>query len=219
MDPRKDPHSPITKHKQLLVEGRTSELFFQAFLKHLGVDQVEIHEFGSVEKLRPFLRAFCARPEFKEKVDSLAIIRDAEFTRRAGETETEPQTALQAFQSVCGSLTAANQPVPAVPGTFTATTPKIGAFILPNCHDQGMLETLCLEAVITPRISECIEQYFKCMETEAASQPRNITKARTFAFLATKDIYDPLVGRAAQKGIWPWDSPTFRPLRDFLVGL
>jgi len=46
-----------------------------------------------------------------------------------------------------------------------------------------------------------------------------MTKARTFAFLATKDINDPPVGRAAQNGIWLWDSPVFQPLKQFLLVL
>ena len=219
MDPRKDPHRPITKRKQLLVEGRTPELFFEVFAAHLRLEEVEIRDFRSNSQLTPFLKAFCARAEFKEVVESLAIIRDAERTLRAGEPETEAQTAQQAFESVRGSLTAASQAVPEVPAAFAAAAPKIGIFILPNCHDPGMLESLCLESVKTPQISECIEQYFSCLETGGNPKPRNMTKARTFCFLASKNISDPLVGRAAQKGIWPWDSPVFRPLKDFLLAL
>jgi hypothetical protein len=219
MESRRDPRRPISKRKQLLVEGRTPELFFEVLAAHLRVEEIEIRDFHSNAQLTPFLKAFCARPEFKEKVTSLAIIRDAEFTLRAGETQTEPQTARQAFQSVCSSLSSAGQSVPGSPGAFTATAPKTGVFILPNCQDQGMLETLCLESVVSPGMSKCTEQYFACMKGEGTTQPRNMTKARTFAFLATKDIYDPLVGRTAQKGIWPWHSPAFQPLKQFLLAL
>jgi len=117
MDPRKVPSRPISKPKQLLVEGRTPELFFAAFLRYLGIE-AEIHNFGSTSELRPFLA-----------------------------------------------------------------------------------------------------QFFSCMAREGSPQPRNWTKAKTFAFLASQDIYDPLVGRAAQKGIWPWSNPVFTPLKQFLLGL
>ena len=216
MDQVKDPSPPITKPKQLLVEGRTPYLFFEVLTAHLGIQEVELHDFGSIAQLGPFLRAFCARPEFKEQVQSLAIIRDAEF---AHETATQPRMAERAFASVRSHLANAGQPTPNVSGAFSTTIPKTGVFILPNCRDSGMLETLCLDSVLTPRTSKCLEQYFKCMESEGHPPPRNMTKASTFAFLAAKDVPDPLVGRAAQKGIWPWDSPAFQPLRDFLLAL
>ena len=218
MDLRKVPHRPITKTKQLLVEGRTSELFFAAFLRHLGID-AEIHDFCSVSELRPFLRAFCARPEFKQMVQSFAVVRDAEFSVKAGQIETVCETPQQAFASVCSSLAAAGQLTPPLPAVFTQAAPKIGIFILPNCRDPGMLETLCLESVMTSRVCACIEQFFSCMEREGNARSRNLTKARTFAFLACKDIYDPLVGRASQKGIWPWENDAFLPLKNFLLEL
>lgn len=155
MDPRRDPQRPISTRKQLLVEGRTAELFFEVLAAHLSVQELEIRQFSSISDLTPFLRAFCSRPEFKQQVESLAIVRDAEFTVRAGRTPTEPQTARQAFQSVCSSLAAAGLPGPSAPGVFTLNTP----------------------------------------------------------------IYDPLVGRAAQQGIWPWESPVFGPLKEFLLTL
>ena len=214
-----EPHRPITQRKQLLVEGRTPELFFRAMISHLKLQEIELHDFGGYTQLRPFLKAFCARPEFKENVHSLGIVRDAEFTVRVGEPKTEPQTVDQAFASVCGALESADQQVPAGPGVFTTAARKIGVFILPNCRDPGMLETLCLESVHSPQIDQCIEQYFACMARAGHPQPANMTKAKTFAFLAAKEIYDPLVGRAAQKGIWPWQSPVFKPLEDFLLTL
>ncbi len=220
MDPRRDPTRPITKRKQLLVEGRTPELFFEALAQHLGIPELEIRSFDSNSRLRPFLKAFCARPEYKEMVEVLGIIRDAEFTPKPGETDTIRENAHAAFQSVCSSLVAADQPVPDGMGVFTPASPRIGIFILPNCEHEGMLETSCLESVTTPEISACIESFFGCMAaTPGAGTPRNMTKARTFAFLATKDIYDPLVGRAAQKGVWPWEHAAFEKLRQFLRAL
>src|SRR6266404_6897963 len=145
MDLRKNPQRPITKPKQLLVEGRTPFLFFEVLTAHLGIVEIEMHDFGGNEQLGPFLKAFGARPEFKEKVQSLAIVRDAEFTLRPGQIETNPQTVSQAFASLCAHLTSAGLPAPTAPAAFTTTTPKVGVFILPNCCDPGMLETLCLE--------------------------------------------------------------------------
>ncbi len=219
MGPARDPHRPLTKVKQLLVEGRTPELFFAALAAHLRLESVEVWDFGSISQLTQFLKAFCARPEYKAQVQSLAIIRDAEFLPPAPANQPVPSAVERAFQSIRSSLAAAGQPSPDAPGIFAPTTPRDGVFVLPNCRDEGMLETLCLESVLTARTSQCIEQYFTCMETEAGPRPRNMPKARTFAFLATKDLSDALVGRAAQNGIWPWDCEAFQPLRAFLQAM
>ena len=82
-----------------------------------------------------------------------------------------------------------------------------------------MLETLCLESVQTSDMLRCIEGYFFCMAGATGLRPRNMAKARLFAFLAAQDISDPLVGRAAQKWIWPWENVAFKPLREFLSAL
>jgi len=218
MDPRRDPHRPITTSKQLLVEGRTAELFFECFTAHLRIQDLEIRSFVSVKEFNPFVKAFCARPEFKESVQSLGIIRDAEFILEPGKTDTVKETASRAFQSVCSGLEHAGQPKPGGLGIFTQTPPRIGVFILPNCEEEGMLETLCLK-VVAPNHCACIDAFFQCMEGAGIEKPGNMTKARTYAYLATQDIYDPLVGRAAQKGVWPWENPIFDPLRKFLRAL
>jgi hypothetical protein len=219
MDLRKAPDRPITKPKQLLVEGRTPQLFFAEFLNALHIADIEIHDFGSNEKLSPFLKAFCNRPEFKQIVTGLAIVRDAEFPPSAPDASTNPSSVERAFESVCYSLRTANQQTPSAPALFTEGKPKIGIFILPNCRDDGMLETLCFESVKTDAVIGCIDSFFDCMATATDSRPRNMPKARTFAYLATRDITDPLVGRAAQMKLWPWDSPVFAPLKDFFSQL
>jgi len=219
MDVRKSPDRPITKPKQLLVEGRTPHLFFEEFLRVVPIRDVEIHDFGSNEKLSPFLKAFCSRPEFKTLVTSLAIVRDAETVVPASDAQASPSSVERAFESICYSLRAANQQVPSAPALFAGQNPKVGIFILPNCRDDGMLETLCFESVKTDALVACVDSFFDCMGTATNSRPRNLPKTRTFAYLATRDISDPLVGRAAQMKIWPWDSPVFGPLKDFLSQL
>jgi len=217
MDPRKSPERPITKRAQLLVEGRTPFIFFTELRNNVGLQEIEIHDFGAVEKLRPFLVAFCNRPEFKTVVTALAIIRDAETVDPA--SPTPPSAADRAFQSVCSALQAAGQPIPATPIQFTETRPRVGVFMLPNCVDDGMLETLCFDSVKTDAIASCVNTFFSCMDTATGTSPRNLFKARAFAYLATQNISDPLVGRAAQAGIWPWEHSLFGPLKSFLRDL
>ncbi|MGH8247935.1 MAG: DUF3226 domain-containing protein [Gammaproteobacteria bacterium] len=219
MDPRRPPHRPITKPRQLLVEGRTPQLFFEVLTTYLQISDAEIHDFRSNEQFPGYLKGFCARPEFKEQVKSLGIIRDAESLPEARQPRPAGAAASAAFDSVCHSLGAAGQPRPEQMGSFSDGPPRIGVFILPNCRDDSMLETLCLESVQTNGTSKCLGDFFACMAAAGVLTARNMTKAKTFAVLAAKDISDPLVGRAAQKGIWPWSHVAFQQLTQFLRAL
>lgn len=219
MDPRRDPHRPITKRRQLLVEGHTPHLFFEVLTAHLQVEDLEIRNFRSNELFAGFIESFCSLAAYKEHVTSLGIIRDAESLPARDTPRPPGEAAKAAFDSVCHSLRAAGQVEPPGMGAFTAGPPKIGVFILPDCQRDGMLETLCLASVLTPGTTQCIDDFFKCMDREGRPNPPNQTKARTFAFLASQDISDPLVGRAAQKGIWPWSHPAFEKLTQFLRAL
>ena len=50
---------PIQTSKQLLVEGRTAEIFFREFTEALGLkEQVQVRDFGSLEELTPYLELF-----------------------------------------------------------------------------------------------------------------------------------------------------------------
>jgi hypothetical protein len=202
----------INAPKQLLVEGRTAEILFRELVEHLKLTDVQIRDFGDINNLDDYLRTFSRLPGFVEMVRSLGIIRDA---------EDKPASA--AFESVCGSLAVANLPIPSQLGTISGEPFRTGVFILPNCVDSGMLENVCLESVGNEAENKiklgCVDSFFACIETQGLSLPKNLTKARTWAFLSSQDVSDPQVGRAAQKGIWPWDSVAFGQIKSFLLAL
>jgi len=198
----------ITKGKQLLVEGRTPLIFFKALLNHLDLQDIDVQNFKSNVELRGFLQAFANRVEFKDIVEAYGIIRDA-----------EKHPAAAAFSSICSSIRTAGHQAPEHIAAFTSFNPRIGVYILPNCLDAGMLETLCLESVITTNMRGCIEAYFNCADSAGIGTPTNQTKAHTRAFLATQEIDEAQVGRAAQKGLWNWEHRAFESLKAFLRAL
>ncbi len=155
----------ITHTKQLLVEGRDAVAFFGALLKHLGLSEVQIQNFGGISELRPFLKALRNEPGFWGKVSSLGVIRDA---------ENNPQGA---FQSVRDSLLAANLPAPAETIVSTGAAPQVSALILPDAVTPGMLESLCLAAVENDPAIQCVDEYFNCLKQQMAVSPSNLTKA------------------------------------------
>ncbi len=210
MSDRKSLSRSITTNAQLLVEGRTPEIFFREMVEYLGLaDRIQVRDFGSISDLTDYLKDFTQKADFIETVTSLGIIRDA-----------EDKPASSGFDSVCHSLKTAGITPPEKIGEVEQKTIKVGVFILPDCQNEGMIETLCLDSVANEASAlQCVNDYFNCLKAKSVTWPANITKAKTWAFLATKDISDPQVGRAAQTKIWHWDANAFEKLRNFLKDL
>src|SRR5262249_53383464 len=184
MSDRKSLSRPITTSAQLLVEGRTPEIFFREMIEHLSLnDQIQVRDFGSINDLTPYLKDFTQLADFIEKVTSLGIIRDA-----------EDKPASDGFANVCASLRTAGIGPPDRIGSVEQKTIKIGIFILPDCQNEGMLETVCLEAVASEvGLLQCVDDYFQCLHAKGVDGPANIIKAKTWTFLATKNLSDPQV--------------------------
>jgi hypothetical protein len=186
----------------LLVEGKTAEIFFEALRDHLGLTrEIQVQNFGGVNQLRPFLGALTAMNGFRDVVRAVVCVRDAEAD------------ALAAFRSVRDSLRAVGLDGPAAAGRLTEGRPRTGVFVLPDGVAPGMLETLCLTSVTADPAMACVDAFMACLET-ANVRVRNTAKARAQTFLASRG--GDQVGRAAQQGHWPLDSPPFEPLRRFL---
>jgi hypothetical protein len=98
----------------------------------------------------------------------------------------------------------------------------VGVFILPNCQDTGMLEHLCLEAVAeqseSAAVLPCVSDFFTCLEKQGR-KPANLTKARFAGYALARDVVDPQLGRAAQKGAIPWNAKAFDQLKAFLASV
>ncbi len=203
----------ITASGQLLVEGRVAEMFFRELVSHCGFkDAVDVRTFGDKSKtnLQGYLKLFTGKAAFKERVQRIGIVRDAEGV-----------AAQFAFESVQKALTAAELPVPAAISSLEGDSPGVGIYVLPNCRDTGMLETLCLEAISETERSRgqnvllCVDRFFDCLRQQGR-EPRNPTKARFAGYALGCDVVDPQLGRAAQQGQLPWDAAAFSSLKAFV---
>ena len=271
--------SRITQPKQLLVEGKSAEVFFEALLNHMALTgvqvqdftakdelqyfltvmrkmpdflskltsqgivsdpsseaaeafqntwnallqemnlmDIQVQDFGGKDELPDFLAAFCSGAEFRSRVTSLGIVRDAEGN--AGDT----------FQSICSALKNANcelknlnvsvnLPVPNQVIVPVGDYLRVSVLILPDDKTPGMLETICLWSVENNPAMKCIEQYFKCIKQRMSSLPKNMPKAQVQTFLASRPRPGLLLGQAARAGYWPWDSPVFNRVKQFLQAL
>ncbi len=196
----------ITRPKLLVVEGTDARVFFDVLLEQMDLaDTVQTQDFGGVNELPSFLRTLPGTSGFRQ-VTSLGIVRDAE------------NNAQSAFQSACGSLKKAGLSVPQQPMVVASGSPKVYVFVLPDCSSPGMLETLCLRSVETDPVMPCVAEYFECVEANG-SLPNNLDKARLQAFLASRSRPGLSLRDATKAGYWPWDSPVFDPLKEFLRAL
>ncbi len=197
--------SPITKEVQLLVEGNDQRNFFEAFVDHLSLTNVQIQNFGGVTELRGFLLALANDDAFQEIVRSVGIVRDAE------------ESAAGAFQSVQDSLRNADLPAPvgiqetANQGGGLVTT----VLILPDGKREGMLETLLCETFGDTPIDDCIDAFFECVE--GSHKPiKRPDKARARVFLTTQPEPHFSVGVATKKGYWDLNHEALKNVREFL---
>jgi hypothetical protein len=203
------PPTPVSRAKVLFVEGDTPMHFFEALLRHLGLDsQIEILNFRGIGDFKTFLLGQANSAEFQRLVTSVGIVRDA-----------EEKPAAIARQSVEDALTAA--------GLTPQRNPPIqtSIFILPDNTNPGMLETLCMEAVKNESTLagayRCIEDFFACLTRNQIALPASpmLAKHHAQAYLATRPQAQMFPGLAAYRGYWPWTSATFQPLIQFLQAI
>lgn len=204
---------PINAAGQLLVEGRTPEIFFLAMAKKHGwTDAINVRTFGSINKesLQTYLEIFTQKRAFKEKVQRVGIVRDAESS-----------TADDAFKSVQAALRDAKLFAPGAMNVLEGNPLAVGVFVLPNCKDVGMLESLCLTAITEVEAKDlspvlpCVDAFFACVEGKG-KKAANPTKARFAGYALACDVIDPQLGGAAQRGAIPWQAGAFDLLKAFV---
>ncbi|HAA26404.1 MAG TPA: hypothetical protein DCE56_00400 [Cyanobacteria bacterium UBA8553] len=196
----------LSKPKLLIGEGKEEVDFFTAFLTHLNISDIQVEQYGGKQGLKSYLRTLVVRPGYLDVV-SLGITRDAD------------NSAQSAFQSVCNCLNRASLPVPSQPREIVGDNPQVSVMILPDGQNTGMLEDLCLAAVVTDPVLQCVDDYFDCVYTTVGREPNNKAKARVHAWLSSQIEPDKRLGEAAKAGYWPWDSPGFDSLKQFLEAL
>ena len=197
---------PIESEIQILVEGNDQRNFFEAFIDHLSLANIQIHNFGGVGQLRDFLEGLVDATGF-QAVKSVGIVRDAEISAQA------------AFQSVQSSLNNAGLPVPNRPEERAGSSPAVTVLILPDNSRPGMLETLLNETFADTPEETCINAFFDCVEAIPTVSITNPDKARAYAYLTTKPEPHHSVGVAAKQSYWNLNHHVFDRVRQFLKAL
>ncbi len=196
----------IQQPKQLLVEGKTPQLFFQAVLRHLGMTGIQVQDYGGISDLGSFLKALRNQADFST-VLRIGIARDAENSCQS------------AFQSVGSALQHAGLVQPSQPLSVESGPPDVLVYLFPDCASAGMLEDLCWHSVANDPAVPCVGDFFNCLTKNNVAGPTPFAKARIQAFLASRPHPGLLLGQACQRGYFDWQAQAFDPLKQFLHSL
>ncbi len=207
---------PEGKSSLLLVEGPDDVRFFGAFLSYLDKDHAQVSAVGNKHEFRRVLRSLNKARNF-DRLRSLGMIRDA---------DDNPQGALDSLRN---AVAAANLPEPRDVGV-QAEPEQITVYmeIVPGSGQPGCIETMLWE-LLSVSERDCIDGYLECMSS--LCRVRHIDKSRLYAYLAAGP--DPnghsdgnrvprrakeglRLGEAAEKGVWDWESPVLRRIKEFL---
>ncbi len=183
----------ITKPKLLLAEGLDDKNFLDALVQFLKIDTIQITQYRGKNNLRSFLKTLMVTPGFDE-LESIGITRDADDSYTS------------ALQSVNDAIQAQNFSI------------KISTFILPDRASPGMLEDLCIATLAIDEL-QCIDQYLECMQVYKGSLPRNLSKAKIYAWLATQSKPEIRLGEAALDRYFDFNHSAFSPLKAFILAL
>jgi len=210
----------VEKEYVLLVEGKDEKIFFESYLKHLGVDDVQPIPVGGKLKFKKYFPLFIVDSGF-DQVKSYAIIRDTD------------EDVASTFQSIVDLLKEYKQPYPENVFDFnTDNGKKVGVYIMPGNAPGIMLEDLCLEIVKGSPVLTCVEEYIECLgantdkkEPDDESEegkfyfPKNLSKAKLHAYLSGMYEYIPNLGMGTEKNYWNLDSPVLDHLKIFIQQL
>lgn len=193
--------------KLVICEGPGDQSVIQGLCQFAGLECIRVENCGGRTNLESYLRELPKRPEFtRNEVSSLAIIIDAEVN------------ASNSWRKIANAVHQSFQVSLEREGGFTGSPLRIGGFVVSAGDGTGMIEDLCLQAVANQPGFPCLDEYFRCLaeKTGKATYP---AKAKFRAWMASQSDFDLRVGKAADKGYLPWDSPAFGPLREFLAEL
>jgi hypothetical protein len=204
----------------LLVEGKDEVLFFDALLRHMGVNEVQILHSGGKRNLP---RRFPAIALQLDHVRAYAVVQDADAS------------AENTFRSIRGILTNHGEPCPKMSGRY-AQRPglhrRVGVYVLPGAGRSGMLEDLCLLTVSGHPAMPCVSDFMGCLRRVLAKgctkitrslgkacYPNNPSKAQALAFMAAMKFEVHRVGEAAQQRCWNFNHPCMANLKRFLSAM
>jgi len=164
--------------------------------------EIQIEDAGGIYQFKNSFNDLIKNQGFKN-VNIIGIIRDAE------------DNADRAFQSICNIIKNYQLEPPSKVKEFSRGKPAIGIFIIPGNSDRGMLEDLCLETVADTPAMACVNPFMECIKKLSPSI-KNVSKAKSQAFLASMPEIVNSIGLGAKKDYWNFEADVLNDLKIFI---
>lgn len=188
----------------ILVEGPSDKFFFECFCEKQNFENIDFICVEGKPNFSKQIKALKLSSNFDAVVKSLGIIRDSDDNQ------------VGSFQSIGDALRSAGMPVPSAPMEIAGEEIRVCSLLLPGNGRPGELEDLIIESWKDDPVSECVDEYFKCVERKKRYLPRKLSKAKVQVYLGSQKEIDDRIGIAAKKGYIDFDHPAFNIIRDFL---
>jgi hypothetical protein len=187
--------------KFVFCEGKDDVAVVRGLAEHLNLE-IRAEEYLGKNNLSLFLASLSKRPEFAQQTASgMAILRDANGD------------AAGAFASVRDALQNNGFAAPSGDAAFSESALRVGVFIV-GVNGRGMIEDVCLNSVSNRPEFSCVDGYFNCI-AQKSSRSQFSSKAKVRVWMASHVDFEYHVGKAAEEGYWPWESPAFDSLKNF----
>ncbi len=195
----------IEKKRLLLVEGKDEIMFFNAYLKFLEIDNIQVLEVKGKTQFKNELPLLKINPGFPD-VEKFGLIRDADDDFSATLQSVYDRLILNSFEPIKEH------------NKFSTSTPQIGIFIMPGLNTNGCLEDLCLKAVNTNDQLKCPNDFINCVKNDKKGL-NHISKRKVQVFLACQKELCNHLGLGAQKKYWDFDSAVYDDIKKFVQDL
>ncbi|MHA1669383.1 MAG: DUF3226 domain-containing protein [Promethearchaeota archaeon] len=196
----------IEKKRLLLVEGIDEIKFFDAYLRYLDIDNIQVEEVKGKTKFKDELPLIVVNPGFPQ-LEKIGLIRDADDDFDA------------TLNSVYDRLVQ-NSLVPIKKHNEFSTSklPYIGIFIMPGLDTKGSIEDLCLKVINTSNKLDCTNDYIDCIK-KSVKDLNQISKRKVQVYLASQKELCNSLGIGAQKKYWDFDSDIYDDIKKFIQDL
>jgi hypothetical protein len=212
----------IKKERILIVEGPGDKKFFESLFRQENIGNIQVIPMGGkdslnnsfFQELKTTLITGVSRNI--EKIIAVGIVRDAD-------TDYEG-----AFKSIGTFIKKLNEEKdidliftkPTKCSVFTKEKTPVGIFIMPDCKNTGMLETLCCRS-IEKDIKECIDGYINCVETKTGELLSNKDKRTFLCYQSIKTInYKQTgIGESIEDKVFDLQHECFNEIKKFVKEL
>ena len=174
----------------IFVEGKDDVAVIELLTAHLALtEQIQVIPADGKDKIRNLIRAFTLLEGFEQKVQSVAIIRDADADPAAARASAED--------------------------SLIGLGKRTDVYLLPG-DGPGILEDLCLQTLRGRPDLQCVDTFMECMAATGITLT-NPSKFRMRALLTAiddgknRDTY-----WAAERRLLDPTHPAFAPLLNFL---